>query len=69
MQQRTRTCANPTPANGGKDCSQLGATYESQECGTKQCPSKHTFPIMRFVAIFKDGTIQVDKGQITVVKR
>ncbi|XP_031561120.1 A disintegrin and metalloproteinase with thrombospondin motifs adt-1-like isoform X2 [Actinia tenebrosa] len=35
-QSRTRSCTNPAPANGGKDC--VGENSETQECGTKQCP-------------------------------
>jgi hypothetical protein len=34
-QTRTRTCTNPTPANGGSDCS--GAASESQSCNTQAC--------------------------------
>lgn len=35
-QSRVRTCTNPAPANGGKDCK--GASSETQACGTKLCP-------------------------------
>ena len=31
---QTRTCTNPTPANGGSDCS--GSS--SQPCNTQACP-------------------------------
>ena len=37
-QVRHRTCTNPTPANGGKDCSNLGVFKETQRCGNKPCP-------------------------------
>ncbi|XP_066919223.1 SCO-spondin-like [Clytia hemisphaerica] len=33
---RTRTCTNPTPANGGDTCT--GDTSESQDCNTETCP-------------------------------
>ncbi len=36
-QTRTRTCANPSPANGGADCS--GSASESQACSTGACPT------------------------------
>ena len=37
-QSRTRTCTNPAPQHGGKDCD--GLAEESQECNSQQCPSK-----------------------------
>lgn len=37
-QTRQRACTNPPPANGGKDCSDLGPNSETQECNTKPCP-------------------------------
>ena len=33
---QTRTCTNPTPANGGADCS--GESV--RDCNTQQCPGK-----------------------------
>ena len=36
---RSRTCTNPSPANGGKEC--LGSSKEQIRCNTgKLCPSK-----------------------------
>ncbi len=36
-QTATRTCTNPTPANGGADCS--GSSTETQSCSSACCPS------------------------------
>lgn len=34
-QTRERTCTNPTPSNGGKDC--VGGSYEERNCNTQLC--------------------------------
>ena len=36
---RTRTCSNPTPANGGAECT--GSDVETQTCGDVVCPGKY----------------------------
>ena len=35
---QTRTCTNPSPANGGKDCSSLDGGNSSKICSTPACP-------------------------------
>ena len=37
---RTRMCNNPSPANGGSDCT--GDSEESQDCNTETCPAGNT---------------------------
>ena len=37
-QTRRRTCDNPKPANGGKNCA--GDSEETQSCNTQGCPGK-----------------------------
>lgn len=39
-QKRTRTCTNPPPAYGGKDCNTLGASFSTRKCNIDPCPSK-----------------------------
>ena len=41
MQTRKRTCSNPLPAHGGKDCSVLGPDTSTRECNTQKCPGKN----------------------------
>ena len=35
---RGRTCTNPSPSLGGKDCSELGPEKETGECNKGKCP-------------------------------
>ena len=37
-QLRTRTCTNPRPAHGGKECD--GHRVETRLCNNKKCPSR-----------------------------
>lgn len=39
-QIRTRTCTNPEPKLGGKDCSSFGLDYEKRKCNTQKCPGQ-----------------------------
>lgn len=44
IQERSRTCTNPKPQNGGKDCALLGPAAETQSCNSQPCPSKFHYP-------------------------
>ena len=37
---RSRTCTNPSPEFGGKDCSSLGSSTETMKCKNDPCPGK-----------------------------
>lgn len=37
---RSRSCNNPAPQHGGKDCSSLGPSLETTACNTNGCPGK-----------------------------
>ncbi|XP_027054273.1 mucin-like protein [Pocillopora damicornis] len=39
-QTRERTCTNPPPQYGGKDCSGLGPSSSTRSCNEGQCPGK-----------------------------
>ena len=40
-QSRSRTCTNPPPRNGGRECS--GESEDVQSCNEMPCPSKYFF--------------------------
>ena len=40
VQTRSRSCINPPPQHGGKNCSAFGPPVETKECNLKECPSK-----------------------------
>ena len=39
-QTRRRTCTNPPPSAGGKNCSGLGPSSSSRECNNQDCPGE-----------------------------
>ena len=39
IQSRTRSCINPPPQHGGKNCSGFGLPVETKECRLRECPS------------------------------
>ena len=40
MKQRQRTCTNPKPGFGGKDCAALGSDTDSAVCNLNPCPGE-----------------------------
>ncbi|EDO41039.1 predicted protein, partial [Nematostella vectensis] len=36
--QRERSCTNPEPSNGGRDCLHLGESEETEACNKDACP-------------------------------
>ncbi|XP_028517673.1 coadhesin isoform X2 [Exaiptasia diaphana] len=39
--ERTRTCTNPSPKNGGKNCSKFGPSKDKGSCNTHACRRVH----------------------------
>ena len=47
---RSRTCTNPSPSNGGLDCTRLGRPVQSTQCYLVDCPGIATQlgPVIQF---------------------
>ena len=43
LKQRQRTCTNPKPGYGGKDCAAIGSDTDSAVCNLNPCPGKALF--------------------------
>ena len=37
MKTITRTCTNPPPSNGGKNCDDLGPAKKTEQCNEQEC--------------------------------
>lgn len=44
LRVRTRSCTNPTPANGGQQC--VGLFFGSESCNTHPCPGENLYYIV-----------------------
>ena len=47
VQYKYRSCDNPVPMYGGRDCSVLGEATKSRACNTDPCPGNyiHKLPL------------------------
>ena len=74
----TRTCTNPPPSNGGRNCARLGAAKKEEECNTKECRniSFHNISICIVVrssvvyfqsAYCKMSTIRVEEMSLGII--
>ena len=57
-QQRTRTCTNPAPANGGNNCT--GPASETRHCNTKPCAGNFQY---------KENSLRKEHGKVKVISR
>lgn len=53
-QRRSRSCANPPPANGGRDC--RGPAEKTRGCNTQNCPGKYYLLLFTLVTNAFHGT-------------
>ena len=56
MKTRKRTCTNPPPANGGKNCSRLGPDSSTSKCNNQECPGKDMDNISAYIWILLSMT-------------
>ena len=52
IQTLTRTCTNPPPSNGGKNCSELGPAEMTVSCNEQECCKSKFFA--QEVVLFAD---------------
>lgn len=52
VQRRIRSCTNPPPANGGKDC--IGQREETQICNQNACPGDLSETLVLSLLVFRN---------------
>ena len=64
----TRTCTNPPPANGGKDCSELGPTKKTILCNEQEC-REFFYKIFQqfFIYSFSKSTVMREPGSVIIL--
>ena len=53
---RSRQCADPAPAHGGRDCD--GARTETQDCALISCPGRLSFRKLRYRV--REGVVKIE---------
>ena len=49
---RSRTCTNPSPSNGGLDCTRLGRPVQSTQCYLVDCPGDAGYTVIILFVLF-----------------
>ena len=64
----TRTCTNPPPANGGKDCSELGPTKKTILCNEQEC-REFFYKIFQqfFIYSYSKSTVMREPGSVIIL--
>ena len=63
VKTRKRTCTNPPPANGGKNCSRLGPDSSTSKCNNQECPGKDMDNIISYIWIILSTTSKSDTSK------
>jgi len=65
-QTLTRTCTNPPPSNGGKDCEGLGTAQKTEECNTQECPPPCTAGLDIGIVLDKSKSVKISNLRIVI---
>ena len=57
FQSRTRTCTNPLPCCGGRNCDRLGPNVQTQECDACPCGTEVMLFLLKIVTSSLEGVV------------